>query len=44
MTNYNYELLFKDWIKGYDGGIYFGTARIDLTNREVIAFGLHGDA
>ena len=44
MTNYNYELLFKDWIKVYDGGIYFGTARIDLTNREVIAFGLHGDA
>ena len=44
MTNYNYELLFKDWIKVYDGGIYFGTARIDLTNREVIAFSLHGDA
>ena len=44
MTNYNYELLFKDWIRVYDGGIYFGTARIDLTNREVIAFDLHGDA
>ena len=44
MTNYNYELLFKDWIRVYDGGIYFGTARIDLTNREVIAFALHGDA
>ena len=44
MTNYNDKLLFKDWIKVYDGGIYFGTARIDLTNREVIAFALHGDA
>lgn len=44
MTNYNYELLFKDWIRVHDGGIYFGTARIDLTNREVIAFDLHGDA
>ena len=44
MTNYNYELLFKDWIRVYDGGIYFGIAIIDLTNREVIAFDLHGDA
>lgn len=44
MTNYNYELLFKDWIRVHDGGIYFGTAIIDLTNREVIAFDLHGDA
>ena len=44
MTNYNDKLLFKDWIRVHDGGIYFGTARIDLTNREVIAFGLHGDA
>lgn len=44
MTNYNDKLLFKDWIRVHDGGIYFGTARIDLTNREVIAFDLHGDA
>ena len=44
MTNYNDKLLFKDWIRVHDGGIYFGTARIDLTNREVIAFALHGDA
>ena len=44
MTNYNDKLLFKDWIRVYDGGIYFGTAIIDLTNREVIAFDLHGDA
>ena len=44
MTNYNDKLLFKDWIRVHDGGIYFGTAIIDLTNREVIAFDLHGDA
>ena len=44
MTNYNDKSLFKDWIRVYDGGIYFGTARIDLTNREVIAFDLHGNA
>ena len=44
MTNYNDKLLFKDWIRVHDGGIYFGTARIDLTSREVIAFSLHGDA
>ena len=44
MTNYNDKSLFKDWIRVHDGGIYFGTARIDLTNREVIAFALHGDA
>ena len=44
MTNYNDKSLFKDWIRVHDGGIYFGTARIDLTNREVIAFDLHGDA
>lgn len=44
MTNYNDKLLFKDWIRVHDGGIYFGTARIDLTSREVIAFDLHGDA
>lgn len=44
MINYNYELLFKDWIRVHDGGSDFGIAIIDLTNREVIAFDLHGDA